>query len=93
MYDRGQIMRRAWELKRRVELGYASFGDALRDAWAEAKGELAIVEDVSPETAGPADDPDTQVTLAMGRLARLELAAVTQRRRGRSPGRAKSRTP
>ena len=46
--DRKRIMQRAWELRR---MGWGeSFGECLRDAWAEAKGEVQLitVRDIPP---------------------------------------------
>lgn len=48
MFNRKQIMRRAWSMFRDATYGYLDFGSALSDAWAEAKGELTILDPHCP---------------------------------------------
>lgn len=69
--NKQQIMKRAWELKKNQGMGYETFGAALKDAWAEAKGLLVICDRLEP-IASPVEE---DAVLAMGRLALAQLAS------------------
>lgn len=66
--NRKQIMTRAWQLVRDPQWGYQTFGEALRDAWAEARGEISFVVDEAP-----AVDRDALIVLTMGAIARQQI--------------------
>jgi hypothetical protein len=62
--NRSKVMKRAWALYRAMD-DYASFGEALRDAWAEAKGDMMIL-----------DTFELDPVAVMGRLARSQLGRM-----------------
>ncbi len=51
MYNRSEIMKRAWELKRKLDV---TIGEALQMSWKIAKKEIALKEDY--------DRPEGKVT-------------------------------
>lgn len=64
-----QVMNRAWKLFKNKSMGYASIGAAMRDAWAEFKGEILICEELQAVKIQHED-----CVMAMGRVALDQLA-------------------